>query len=113
VLLGNADILRYSITDVAIRVIANGAQGYAAFVRKNQVIRYELIQGCTGQAFALIKHLAAGNDIGIRSWEAMLGYYEPNQESLATSYIHKIFSIRRRSLLAWHQEKISARSFPS
>jgi hypothetical protein len=48
VFLGNADILRYSIADAAISVIANGAQGYAAFVRKNQVIRYELIQGCTG-----------------------------------------------------------------
>jgi hypothetical protein len=91
-------------------------------LRKNQVIRYDLIQGSTGQAFAFIKHLAAGDDIGIRSWEALLGYYEPNQESLATSYIHKNFSprmasgedlsshgIRRRSLLAWHQEKISRR----
>jgi hypothetical protein len=78
VFLGNADILRYSIADAAIPVIANGAQGYAAFVRKNQVFRYELSQGCTGQAFALIKHLAAGDDIGICSWEALLGYYEPN-----------------------------------
>jgi hypothetical protein len=38
------DILRYSIADAAIPVITNGAKGYAAFVCKNQVIRYELIQ---------------------------------------------------------------------